>query len=109
MSKQVVLYMSPWCGSSLDAQRALNEWGVPYRSINIKEDKAAAGRVRAWTGYESVPTLLIAEGDSVEPYEPPVPLPTGRGPRGIDRGSMLTEPTRAELRAWLMKHGLLSS
>ncbi len=107
MSKQLVVYMSSWCGNSLDAQRALSEWGVPARFVNIKEDKAAAGRVKVWTGFESVPTLVIAEGDSLEPAAPPAALPAGRSPRGIDRGSMLTEPTRAELRAWLVKNGIL--
>ncbi|MCX6029993.1 MAG: hypothetical protein NT169_11945 [Chloroflexi bacterium] len=107
MSKQLVVYMSPWCGNSLDAQCALNEWGVACRFINVKEDRAASGRVKAWTGFESVPTLVIAEGDSVEPATPPVSLSPGRSPRGVDRGSMLTEPTRTELRAWLVKNGLL--
>ena len=107
MSKQLVVYMSPWCGNSQDAQRALNEWGVTCRFINIKEDRAAAGRVKTWTGFESVPTLVIAEGDSVEPAAPPAPLSPGRSPRGVDRGSMLTEPTRADLRAWLVKNGIL--
>ena len=108
MAKQLVVYMSPWCGNSLDAQRALSEWGVSARFINIKEDRAAAARVKNWTGFESVPTLLIAEGESVEPAEPPASLLPSRGPRGIDRGSMLTEPTRTELRAWLVKNGLLA-
>jgi glutaredoxin len=108
MAKQLVVYMSPWCGNSLDAQRALKEWGVAARFINIKEDKAAAGRVKAWTGFESVPTLVIAEGDSTEPVEPPAALAPGRSPRGVDRGVMLTEPTRAELRAWLVRQGLLA-
>jgi hypothetical protein len=54
-----------------------------------------------------VPTLVIVDGDHVEPAEPPTPLPPGRSPRGVDRGSMITEPTRSELRAWLVKNGLL--
>jgi hypothetical protein len=31
--------------------------------------------------------------------------PGGTGPRGIDRGTVLTEPTNAELKAWLIKNG----
>ena len=75
MSKQVVVYMSPWCGTSTNTQRALTEWGVPAKYINIKEDRAAAARVREWVGFESVPTVVIAEGDGVAPFEPPAPLP----------------------------------
>ena len=107
MAKQLVVYMSPWCGSSLDTQRALTEWGVPCRYVNIKEDQKAAKRVREWTGFESVPTLVIASDGGEEPDEPPAALPAGTGPRGIDRGSMLTEPTRQQLRAWLEKNQLI--
>ncbi len=109
MSPQLVMYMSPWCVNCLDTQEALAEWKVPYTNIDVKKDKAAAGRVQAWTGFESVPTLIIAEVDSVEPCEPPASLAPGTSPRGVDRGSMLTEPTRKQLRAWLVMHGLLDN
>lgn len=108
MAKRIVVYMSPWCYTSQDTQRALNEWGVPATFINIKEDRAAAGRVRGWVGFESVPTVVLSEGDSEEPFEPPAPLPAGSSPRGLDRGSLITEATRNQLRAWLVKHSLLS-
>ena len=81
MSKRVVVYMSPWCYTSKDTQSALNEWGVPATFINIKEDQAAAARVRGWVGFESVPTIIIAEGESVEPFEAPTPLVAGSSPR----------------------------
>lgn len=109
MSKRVVVYMSPWCGTSQDTQRALNEWGLPATFINVKEDRAAAARVKTWVGFESVPTVVLAEGDSLEPFEPPAPLPAGVSPRGVDRGSMITEASRIQLRAWLVKHGQLSA
>jgi hypothetical protein len=64
--------------------------------------------VRNWVGFESVPTVVIAEGESVEPFEPPAPLPAGTSPRGVDRGSMLTEASTDKLREWLVKHGLLA-
>jgi glutaredoxin len=107
MSKRVVAYVSPWCGQSQDTRRALEEWGVPCEFVDIKADRAAATRLKEWVGFESVPTLVIAEGDSLAPYEPPKPLMPGSGPRGIDRGSVITEASRAELRVWLVKHGLL--
>lgn len=108
MAKQVVVYMSPWCYNSQDTQRAFTEWGVPAKFINIKEDRAAAARVKDWVGFESVPTVIIADGDSVEPFEPPAPLAKGASPRGVDRGSMITEAKRDQLRAWLVKHGVLT-
>jgi glutaredoxin len=109
MSKRVVVYMSPWCYTSKDTQSALNEWSVPATFINIKEDHAAAARVRGWVGFESVPTVIIADGESVEPFEAPAPLVAGSSPRGVDRGSMITEATRNQLRAWLVKHAVLAA
>ena len=107
MSRRVVAYLSPWCSQSQDTKRALEEWGVPCTVVDIKADLAAAARLRKWVGFESVPTVVIAEGESLEPYEPPKPLMPGSGPRGIDRGSVITEASRADLRAWLVRHGLL--
>lgn len=107
MSKRLVVYTSTWCPNSRDTERALTEWGVQATFVNIRSDRAAAAKVRAWTGFESVPTAVIAEENSVEPFEPPASLPEGTSPRGVDRGSMLTEASREELRAWLVKHGLL--
>ena len=109
MSRQVVVYMSPWCSSSKDAQNALSEWGVPAVFVNIKEDRAAAARLRGWAGFESVPTILIAEEGSIEPYEAPAELPAGKSPRGIDRGSLITEAARPQLREWLIRHGVLEA
>jgi hypothetical protein len=59
-------------------------------------------------GFESVPTVVLAEAGTVEPCEAPSPLASGSSPRGVDRGSLITEATRVQLRAWLVKQGLLS-
>lgn len=108
MPKRIVVYMSPWCSSSADTQRALKEWGLSATFVNIKEDRAAAGRLRELVGFESVPTVVIAEEDSCEPCEPPAVLAKGSSPRGVDRGSLITEATRVQLRSWLVKQGLLA-
>ncbi len=104
---RLVVYVSPWCSGCQSTQAALNEWHVAYVKVDIKGDKAAAGRVRSWTGFESVPTLVIAADDGVEPCEAPLPLQPRTSPRGVDRGCVLTEPNRNELRAWLVKNGML--
>jgi len=109
MAKHVVVYISPWCYTSQDTQRALGEWNVPATFINIKEDRKAAARVKGWVGFESVPTVVIADGDGVEPFEPPAPLAAGSSPRGVDRGSLITEASRNQLRAWLVKQGILAA
>jgi glutaredoxin len=107
MSKRAVAYVSPWCSQSQDTKRALEEWGVPCAFVDVKADRAAAARLREWVGFESVPTVVIAEGESLEPCERPASLMPGSGPRGIDRGSMITEASRDQLRTFLVKHGLL--
>ena len=107
MVRRLVVYGSPWCYNCKDVREALAAWNVPYVDIDITHDGDAAHRVRTWTGFESVPTLVIADQDSVEPYTLPEPLAHRASPRGIDRGSMLTEPNRNQLRAWLSTHGLL--
>lgn len=108
MSREVVVYMSPWCSSSADTQRALKEWGVPAKFVNIKEDRSAAVRLREMVGFESVPTVILAEEGCVEPCEPPAVLTKGSSPRGVDRGTVITEATRVQLRTWLVKQGFLT-
>lgn len=78
----------------------------PLRLVefDIDHDPGAYEKVLAWTGYESVPTLVIADDDSFDPIEPPDPLGPDRGPRGIDRGSMLTEPQRGQIEEFLRRH-----
>lgn len=89
------------------AKRVLHEYDVPYREIYIDRDPAAKQRVLDWTGFLSVPTLIIAcEGGSL-PAGDVAPLPEGSSPRGVDRGAMLTEANEAQLKAWLTKHNLL--
>ena len=108
MARQVVVYMSPWCGNSSDTQHALTRVG---RARNLRQYQGGSrgrGPVRGWVGFESVPTVIIAEDGSVEPFEPPAALAAGKSPRGIDRGSLITEATRVQLRSWLVKHGFLS-
>lgn len=107
MSKQLVVYMTSWCPDCRRAQEALAEWGVAARLIDIRCEPEAALRVQKLTGFESVPTFVVAADDGFTPVAPPAPLPAGQGPRGIDRGTVITEPSRAQLREWLTKHGFL--
>jgi glutaredoxin len=89
------------------AREALTYWNVPYREILIDHDPIAQAQLLQWTGFLSVPTLVVAERGSDLPLAPPAPLPPGDSPMGINRGSMLTEPSEAELHAWLRQHGFL--
>ncbi|MBI5928321.1 MAG: glutaredoxin family protein [Chloroflexi bacterium] len=107
-ARQLVMYVRrnfcPYVGI---ARHVLDELGAPYREIDIDADTAARDRVVQWTGFLSVPTLVVAEAGEVVPYEPPAHLPRGHSPRGIDRGSMITEASDSELTRWLEKHDLI--
>jgi glutaredoxin len=89
------------------AKRVLDDYHVPYEEIFIDRDEVARQRVIAWTGFLSVPTLVVAQAGEVLPISPPAPLARGASPRGIDRGSMITEASTSELLAWLSKHGFI--
>ncbi|MGQ9907791.1 MAG: glutaredoxin family protein [Candidatus Flexifilum sp.] len=108
MSKRLVMYVrSTPCPFMTVARRVLQDYQVDYTEVFIDRDEAARRRVLEWTGFLSVPTIVVAEGDSVLPFEPPAPLERGRSPRGIDRGAMITEANREELAAFLLKHGFI--
>lgn len=109
-TKELVMYSrsSFFCSYVRLAERVLAEYQIPYRVIDIDTDTAARQRVLDWTGFLSVPTLVIAEAGEDQPYEEPSPLAKGASPRGIDRGPMLTEASQEQLEAWLIKHGLLT-
>lgn len=106
--KQLIMYARSYgCPFVSTARQVLQAYHVPYQEIFIDRNEAERQKVVAWTGFESVPTLVIAHIGTTDPIEEPVPLPPGHSPRGIDRGYMLTEPSGAELKQWLLKHGLL--
>lgn len=96
------------CPFVTSARRTLARLGVPYQELLIDHDELARRRVLAWTGFESVPTLVLAEEGQVVPFEAVAPLPEGQSPRGVVRGAMLTEPNDSQLEAWLRAYGLLT-
>lgn len=95
------------CPFVTTAKRVLAEYQIAYREIMIDRDPAARERVVAWTGFQSVPTLVAARAGQLDPHTEPPPLPTGSSPRGVHRGAMITEPNADELIAWLHDNGFL--
>jgi hypothetical protein len=53
----------------------------------------------------SVPTLVIAPDDGLDPIEEPKSL-RGRSPRTVDRGVMLTEPNPGQITPFLERNGI---
>lgn len=103
--KDLVMYnRSTGCPYASIARRVLSEYDVSYREIFIDRDNAARERVLAWTGFLSIPTIIVANPGEILPCEPVAPLEPLSSPRGIDRGTMITEARTDELEAWLRKH-----
>jgi glutaredoxin len=90
------------------AERVIQKHNIAYIEVDIDQDHIAKQRVLDWTGFLSVPTFVIADHDSVLPIEEPEALMDDVSPRGVDRGSIITEPSGKQLEMWLEKHGLLT-
>jgi len=73
--------------------------------VDIHRQEWAYDRVVAWTGHASVPTLVIAADDGLDPIEDPLPL-DGQRARAFDRGTMLTEPNPGQIVEFLQRHGI---
>jgi mycoredoxin len=74
----ITLYGNTWCGGSRRARLLFDKKGIRYVFIDIDKDEAAARYVeRLNHGFRSVPTIVWGDG------------------------SMLVEPTEAELAAKL--------
>ncbi|NWF70366.1 MAG: glutaredoxin family protein [Chloroflexi bacterium] len=109
MNKELIMYHRTYgCPFVTVARQVLADYGVPYREVFIDQDAAARERVIAWTGFQSVPTLVVANPGELLPYEPPAYLEHGLSPRGINRGSMITEPSADQLTFWLKQHGFIA-
>jgi glutaredoxin len=107
-NKELVMYArSSSCPFVTLAKRVLDDYHVAYREIHIDRDNTARQRVLDWTGFLSVPTLVVAQPGEDLPYEQEEPLEKGRSPRGIDRGPMITEPSANDLTKWLHRHGFI--
>lgn len=109
MTRELVMYSRRQpCPQVTLARQTLRLHGLAWRELLIDEDAAARARLLAWTGFLSVPTLIVAGGGSDLPLHAPAALAAGSSPRGIDRGAMISEPGIAQLSAWLLRNGLLS-
>ena len=94
------------CGDQQLARTSLQEFGVPYTEVNISREPDAALELQELIGCLAVPTLLVADGQR-HPIEPPTPIGPYQSVRNVDRGSVISEPTRDGLRQFLVKHALL--
>ena len=70
MAYELVMYSrTRSCPFVRTAKRVLDRENIPYREIFIDQDPEAEQRVIAWTGFKSVPTIIVARPGEVLPYE----------------------------------------
>jgi glutaredoxin len=108
MTKQIIMYSRRLgCPFVTLAKQVLDDYALSYQEIYIDQDETARSRVLNWTGFLSVPTLVVSYNGDALPYDEPPPLTRGTSPRGINRGSMITEPNIDQLTVWLTQHGFI--
>ncbi len=108
MDKEIVMYSRSFgCPYVSTAKRVLKHHHLSWRELHINKLPEAKKRVVAWTGFESVPTIVIARSGEDLPCEAPSPLEKGSSPRGMNRGAMITEPSAEQLTNWLRQHGFI--
>ena len=108
MEKEIVMYSRNYgCPYVRTAKRVLDRHQLTYREILINKIPAAKKRVVNWTGFQSVPTIIVADRGHDLPCEPPAPLRAGSSPKGVNRGSMITEPSEQQLTDWLRQHAFI--
>lgn len=106
--KEIVVYASGERIHEVETiDHILREYHVPYREVSIDHDPAALGRILLWTGRRSVPTVVAADHGHDDPYQPPRPIKSWDAARGVDRGSIICEPSESELVSWLKRQGFL--
>ncbi len=57
---RLTMYCTDWCPACRRARGYFRINNIPFQEINIARDRAAAARVREWTGgYETTPTFDV--------------------------------------------------
>lgn len=69
MDDIIKLYGTTWCGGTRRARRMLDDNKIPYKWIDIDEDREARDFVeKTNNGFRSVPTIVFPDGSIlVEP------------------------------------------
>jgi hypothetical protein len=107
--KEIIIYASGERHQEVKLiDRVLHRYHVPHREVSIDYDPAALGRILLWTGCRSVPTLVAANSGQDDPYQPPRPVKSWAAARGVDRGSIISEPSETELVSWLKRQGFVA-
>jgi formylglycine-generating enzyme required for sulfatase activity/glutaredoxin len=103
----LVLYgRTTFCPDLVKTKKLLHQWNVPYRQLNVDMNEQAAFRLDEWLGTRTIPTLVVAERNQIDPVAQPTDANLSNL-RNTDRGTMLHEPEEETLREWLKRNGFI--
>lgn len=106
---QLLMYIrAGGCPDQAAALRHLAEFKIKPIEVNISREDDAAQQLLDLAGCLAIPTFVVAD-ENRQPIVPPLPMEPRRSVRNIDRGSLISEPTRDGLRAFLIRHGFLTT
>ncbi len=71
MDEKIIIYGTSWCGGSRRAKRMFEQNNIPFRWVDIDQDKEARSLVeKINNGFRSVPTIVFPDGSTlVEPSD----------------------------------------
>ncbi len=105
--KRLIMYTRErTCADQQLARMCLQEFGISATEINISREPDAAQELLDLIGCLAVPTLVIAD-ENHQPIEPLTAMDPHQSVRNVDRGAVISEPSREGLRQFLIKHRLL--
>jgi mycoredoxin len=66
LTAQMTIYSTAWCGYCHRLMKQLDREGVPYATVDIEQDPAAADYVMSVNGgNQTVPTVVFADGSAL--------------------------------------------
>ncbi len=65
--KDVVIYSTDYCPYCRQAERFLNDKGVPFKSVDVTNDDAMRAKLVEMSGQRTVPQIFIG-GESIGGY-----------------------------------------
>lgn len=107
MPRLIVYTRERSCPDQALMRQCLSEWNLSAVEVNISREPEAAQQLDELIGCLAVPTLVVADEHN-QPIEKLAPLRPFQSVRNVDRGAVISEPSRDGLQRFLQKHGLLS-
>ena len=67
----VTVYGAGWCEDTTRIRRLLNQWGIPYRYIDIDDNPNARRKIARWNrGWTMTPTVTVGKLEVPRLFQP---------------------------------------